>query len=255
MKFRLSSVLVPVTAWVMAAVLACKIAALVQMAWADDRPAAVQAAQAGSIAQSPPAASQAPDASASTPSATMSPLSQPDAPKLGAGEERPAGIVAAARSTAETVRAPTAPPLPPDWQLLQDLRHQRELLDKRSAALDARETAMAAAQHALEQRLAEIQHRQAELASLQSDRQAQEQVGLLGLVKLYEDMRPPQAAAIFDALDLRVLLPLLDKMNERKAAAIMGAMQPERARFATQALAKYRIERALGPTAVLPNPS
>lgn len=252
MRFRLSSALVPVTAWVMAAVLACKIAALMQMAWADDRPAAAQAASAGSIAQSP-VASQAPDAPASTPVSATSLLPQPAAPTPKAEEQRPTGN--AARPALDPVRASSAASLPPDWQLLQGLRHQRELLDKRSAALDAREAAMAAAQHALEQRLAEIEHRQAELASLQSDRQAQEQTGLQGLVKLYEDMRPPQAAAIFDALDLRVLLPLLDKMNERKAAAIMGAMQPERARFATQALAKYRIERALGPAAVSPNPS
>ena len=248
---RLSGLLVPLTAWVMAAVLACKIAALMQMAWADDKPAAAQSVSAPSGTTTPTDAPPGPPTSTST----AAPVAI--TPKVGLGQSHPQGSAALGSPTAalEPIRAPAAPPLPPDWQLLQELRRQRDLLDKRGAALDARESAMNAAQHALEQRLGEIEHRQAELNSLQSDRQVQEQAGLQGLVKLYEDMRPPQAAAIFDALDLHVLLPLLDKMNERKAAAIMGAMQPERARFATQALAKYRIERALGAPAASPKPS
>lgn len=253
MNSRFSGLLVPFTAWVMAAVLACKIAALVQMAWADDKPAPSQAVPAASAAQTLPQPSSS-DATSPTPvaAATLAAV-----PKAATGEPRPAGVSTAVTSSAaiEPIRAPAAPPVPPDWKLLQDLREQRDTLDKRSAALDAREMAIDAAQHVLEQRLREIEHRQAELTSLESDRQTQEQAGLQGLVKLYEDMRPPEAAAIFDALDLHVLLPLLDKMNERKAAAIMGAMQPERARFATQALAKYRIERALGPNPASPNPS
>ena len=244
MSYRLSNLLVPVTAWVMAAVLAFKIAALVQIAWAEEKPAATASAEAS------PAAQPAPGLAASTaPAASSAPASEK-------GSVRPADsmVAAATPPTIEPIRAPAAPALPPDWKLLQDLRSRRDALDKRSAALDARQTALDAAQHAVEQRLQEIERRQTELASLETDRKTQEQAGMQGLVKLYEDMKPAEAAAIFDALDLHVLLPILDKMNERKAAAIMGDMQPERARFATQALARYRSENALGPSAAPPTP-
>ena len=240
----------------MAAVLAFKIAALVQMAWADDKPASSQVAAvdpATSTVQTPTTL-PSPTATSATPITTPAVTRAPTA-QLGEMHSGRAANPGTAPAALELSQAPAAPPLPPDWKLLQDLRHQKEVLDKRSAALDARETAIDAAQHVLEQRLSEVEHRQAQLASLQSDRQTQEQVGLQGLVKLYEDMRPSEAAAIFDTLDLRVLLPLLDKMNERKAAAIMGAMQPDRARFATQALAKYRVERAVGPSTATSNPS
>ena len=244
MSPRLSNLLVPVTAWVMAAVLAFKIAALVQIAWAEEKPSAATSAVAA------PAVQPAHDAAATVPSTAAPMISAADKANV-----RPADSTVAAAvppPPIEPIRAPAAPALPPDWKLLQDLRSRKQTLDQRSAALDARQTALDAAQHALEQRLQEIEHRQAELASLESDRKTQEQAGMQGLVKLYEDMKPAEAAAIFDALDLHVLLPILDKMNERKAAAIMGDMQPERARFATQALAHYRSENALGPSAAPP---
>ncbi len=240
MSSRLSNLLVPVTAWVMAAVLAFKIAALVQIAWAEEKPA------------SQAAATQVSPAVAADPSSASGPLAAENKDTgVGAPVSRPLPVAAAS----QPIRASAAPPVPPDWRLLQDLRNRKDVLDKRSAELDARQVALDAAQHSLEQRLQEIEHRQAELASLEESRKAQEQTGMQGLVKLYEDMRPNEAAAIFDALDLHVLLPLLDKMNERKAAAIMGAMQPERARFATQALARYRTEKAVGPSPAVPSPS
>lgn len=239
MSSRLSNLLVPVTAWVMAAVLAFKIASLAQIAWAEGKPAATPAEAT--------TAAPAPD-----PAATALAV----APVAGRGSMRPADgtLATVAPAAIEPIRAPAAPALPPDWKLLQDLRSRKDALDKRSAALDARQTALDAAQHALEQRLQEIEHRQEQLASLETERKTQEQAGMQGLVKLYEAMKPAEAAAIFDALDLHVLLPILDKMNERKAAAIMGDMQPERARFATQALAHYRSENALGPSAAPSSP-
>ncbi len=61
-----------------------------------------------------------------------------------------------------------------------------------------------------------------------------------GLVQTYEAMKPREAAAIFDALDMQVLLQVLDRMQERRAAPVLAAMQPDRARLATQMLAEMR---------------
>ena len=60
-------------------------------------------------------------------------------------------------------------------------------------------------------------------------------------------MRPADAANIFNALELRTLLALLDRMNDRKAALILASMQPERARLATQMLAQQRQEEDPDP--------
>ena len=67
-----------------------------------------------------------------------------------------------------------------------------------------------------------------------------EEAGWRQMVKLYEGMRPRDAAAIFDDLESPVLLQILDRMGERKAAPVLGAMKPERARLLTAELARHR---------------
>ena len=96
---------------------------------------------------------------------------------------------------------------------------------------------------------------QARLESLESDRRQHSQENWAGLVKTYEAMKPREAASIFDALDMQVLLQVLDRMQERKAALVLAAMQPDRARLATQLLAEMRIRRrdaSLRPSTTTP---
>ena len=66
------------------------------------------------------------------------------------------------------------------------------------------------------------------------------EAGWRQMVKLYEGMRPRDAAAIFDELDLPVLVGIVERMAERKAAPVIGAMRPERARQLTAELARQR---------------
>jgi flagellar motility protein MotE (MotC chaperone) len=53
-------------------------------------------------------------------------------------------------------------------------------------------------------------------------------------------MKPRDAALIFNELDMQVLLQVVDRMKEAKAAAVMAAMQPDKARQVTTELARMR---------------
>ena len=53
-------------------------------------------------------------------------------------------------------------------------------------------------------------------------------------------MKPREAAAIFNDMDMPVLLQVVDRMKEGKTALIFGAMQPDRARLLTSQLAAKR---------------
>jgi flagellar motility protein MotE (MotC chaperone) len=60
-------------------------------------------------------------------------------------------------------------------------------------------------------------------------------------------MKPKDAATIFNDLAMPVLLQVLDRMKDAKAAAIMAAMNPDKARDVTTELAQMRTGRdALG---------
>ncbi len=135
-----------------------------------------------------------------------------------------------------------------DWDLLQELRTRRKELDARDSALDLKAEALRAASASLKQQLAELSTMRASLKGLEDARHGREDDAWMGLVKVYEAMRPADAATIFDTLDLHVLLEIVDRMNDRKAAAVLAAMTPERARLATQMLARLRVGRVVSPS-------
>lgn len=151
-----------------------------------------------------------------------------------------------------SVEKPPAPAVSEaERALLLDLRHRRETLEARGRALDDRQGAMAAAEQKLAARVAELNALQARLEALEEDRRKHDAANWLGLVRTYETMKPREAAAIFDALDMQVLLAVLDRMSTRKAAPILAAMQTDRARLATQLLAEQRT-RAVTPAGEAP---
>ena len=126
--------------------------------------------------------------------------------------------------------------------LLADLRKRREALDARTAALDRKAELLSAAEVKLRSRLDELTTLQTRLEQLEAERRRRESANWGGLVKTYEDMKPRDAAAIFNVLDTDVLLEVLDRMDERKVAPILAGMLPERARQATQMLARKRLD-------------
>lgn len=124
--------------------------------------------------------------------------------------------------------------------LLLDLRQRRQVLDAREAALGVREQVLGAAEKRLSDRVSELQSLQTRLEELEAARKTRDEANWRGLVKLYETMKPRDAAAIMNDLDQPVLLEVLDRMKEAKAAAILAAMQPDKARQATADLAHLR---------------
>ena len=129
--------------------------------------------------------------------------------------------------------------------VLLDLRDRRQDLEAREATLASRESMLAAAETKLSERVEELQSLQKKLESLDSNHKQQEDVAWLGLVKVYETMKPRDAAVIFNDLGMQVLLSVVDRMKEAKAAAILAAMTPDKAREVTMQLALLRTKAAV----------
>ena len=140
--------------------------------------------------------------------------------------------------------APVQPAEPPvgeaERALLLELRARRAALDAREQALGGREAILGAAERRLGARVDELAALQARLEQLETARRERDDANWRGLVKTYETMRPRDAAAILNEMEMPVLLEVLDRMKEAKAAAILAAMLPERARLATAQLAQMR---------------
>ncbi len=113
----------------------------------------------------------------------------------------------------------------------------------RAAAMRTQELVLAAAGQKLDERVSELKALQARLEQLDAERRQRENKSWQGLVTVYEKMKPRDAARIFDDLDMPVLIKLVDRMKEAKAAAILAAMRPDKARETTTELAAARQHR------------
>ncbi|CAN0589771.1 unnamed protein product, partial [Ectocarpus sp. 12 AP-2014] len=109
--------------------------------------------------------------------------------------------------------------------------------EEREQDLRVREQLLAAAERRLEERLAELEALEARVSAVADAEEQRESEEIGRLVQVYSAMRAKDAAAIFDLLDLPILMEVANAMNPRKMADILGEMNTESARRLTIALA------------------
>lgn len=127
-----------------------------------------------------------------------------------------------------------------ELELLQDLSKRRDELVARETELEARARLLDAAESRLEAQIAELQALRGTIEGLVRKYDEQEQAEMESVVKIYETMKPKDAARILGELEMKTLLGIMERMNVRKTAPILAAMPPERARSVTSELARQR---------------
>jgi flagellar motility protein MotE (MotC chaperone) len=129
---------------------------------------------------------------------------------------------------------------PSEIGVLQQLAQRRAELDKREAELSQREVLMEAAEKRMDEKIVKLQSLEQTIDgnAQKQDQQTDERVK--SLVKIYEAMKPQDAARIFEQLDMPVLLDVVGRMRELKVAPVLAAMDPTKARAVTLALAERR---------------
>lgn len=131
-------------------------------------------------------------------------------------------------------------------EILQALSERRKELDERSRAMDERDRLLMAAEDRVDRKIQELTVLKSEIEMLLNTQTEEREEQLMSLVKVYETMKPKDAARIFDTLDMNVLLDVLDRMKERSQAPILAAMNADRAREVTINLVKRRQFEDLG---------
>ena len=130
--------------------------------------------------------------------------------------------------------------------LLQQLAERRENLDAREQELDIQSGLLTAAETRIDKKVKELKTLQAAIAKLIKSYDDQQNAKLQSLVKIYENMKPKDAARIFGELDMDTLLMVAERMKERKLAPIMAKMDPTKATEITVELSRLRQMPAVG---------
>lgn len=127
-----------------------------------------------------------------------------------------------------------------ELDLLQNLSKRREELEQWSKELEVKENLLSATEKRIDQKLDKLQTMKKQLDGLLVTYNEKEESKIKSLVKIYENMKPKDAARIFEQLDMTVLLEVVDKMGERKVAPVLAAMDPKKAMQVTTELAEQR---------------
>lgn len=126
--------------------------------------------------------------------------------------------------------------------VIERLDERREVLDALSDELDMRMALVEAAEKRLEERTAALQALEARIEAMVDEKRTLEESQFTAVVAMYETMRPKDAAAIFDELEMDVLIRVARAVNPRKMAPIMARMNPVKAKELTAGLAVDQVE-------------
>jgi flagellar motility protein MotE (MotC chaperone) len=127
-----------------------------------------------------------------------------------------------------------------EFETLEGLSKRREALEARERGLDMRDSLLAVAEKRVQERIAELKDLEARIKGMIEKQEGALERDMRSLVKVYENMKPKDAARIFDQLDLPILLDVTQRMKENKLAPVLAVMDAGRAQKVTVELANRR---------------
>ena len=121
--------------------------------------------------------------------------------------------------------AATGPATTVDTDLImKGITAERSQLRREKEALMTLRQTVAVQEVVLEEGRRELAAILVEIESQQRNLDAEQERSVVRLAKMYENMKPAQAAPILSALDMDIVLDVMNRMKEREAAGILAYM-------------------------------
>lgn len=138
--------------------------------------------------------------------------------------------------------APYVPPVVglPDsaeMEIITQLRQRRQLLEQRAQQLDLQEQLLSSTEKRIDDKIQQLQVLEVQIKGHLRLFEEREDSQLQAIVKVYETMKPKEAAPRFEVLALQTQLDLVTRMKASKVAALMEKMTPAKASALTTELA------------------
>ncbi|KJC37127.1 flagellar protein FlbB [Bradyrhizobium sp. LTSP885] len=132
----------------------------------------------------------------------------------------------------------TAPVSASERAILERLQARRQELEQRAREVDIRESLLKAAEKRIASKVEEAKANDAQAIATAAKKAEADAARFKGIVTMYENMKPKDAAKVFDRLDMSVLYEIASQIQPRKMSDILGLMQPEAAERLTVELAR-----------------
>jgi flagellar motility protein MotE (MotC chaperone) len=113
-------------------------------------------------------------------------------------------------------------------------------LEERDRELDMRANLLRITETRVQERITELKKIEGRIEGLLKRHDEETETKFRRLVKVYENMKPKDAARIFDILEMTILLEMVERMKEAKMAPILAKMNGDAAKALTIELANRR---------------
>lgn len=128
----------------------------------------------------------------------------------------------------------------PDVRVLAEMRRRQAEAEKREREVELREARLNAAETMVRSQMQTLSQMRSELEQLASREGEAASSDIDALVALYSNMRPQQAAKVFDRLEASRAAVILLRIPDRQAGPILAQMDPQSALAVTQEIAGRR---------------
>jgi flagellar motility protein MotE (MotC chaperone) len=141
------------------------------------------------------------------------------------------GVVVVSQNLNKVAMGGVMPDLAPeDYQaaerVFQDMAAERDRIQQEKETLLALRQAVSVQEKVLEQSRSQLEAVISKLDAKQVEYIEEREKSAAKLAKMYEAMKPAQAAPIISALELDIILDIMTRMKERPAAKILSYMDP-----------------------------
>lgn len=153
-------------------------------------------------------------------------------------ETKTADANTATENPVDTHKAPPEDLSEGEMEVLKQLSGRRSLLDEREQELQQKSAILQAAELRVDQKVKDMEKLRAQLQTMLGQLSETQQAQIDNLVKIYEAMKPKEAARILQTLDLPVLLGVMKLMKPAKSAPILAEMDAAKAKDITMTLAR-----------------
>jgi flagellar motility protein MotE (MotC chaperone) len=150
---------------------------------------------------------------------------------------QPAAPQAAAPST-DALPAQDQPVSASERAVLERLQSRRQELDARAREMDIRDSLLKAAEKRVESQVADLKATESRITAATEQKSQADAERFKGIVTMYENMKPKDAANVFNRLEMPVLLEIATKIAPRKMSDILGQMSPDVAERLTTEMAR-----------------
>lgn len=139
-----------------------------------------------------------------------------------------------------------------DEDYLFKLADRKKELDQREEELNKKSNEIAKQKTELEEKIKSLEEARAQITHMLKERIQTDSAKVDTLVQVYSNMKPIQAAKVFETLDEDLVIEILSRMKKKSAADILNLVKTDKAQVLSERYAGYRapasIERALKNT-------